>query len=180
VDVARFARRPLAPAPRLVDLLDIDSVSRRQRSRDHVARDAALIGFVGERQQRARVAHRQAARRDLAAHFVGQLEQAQEFATDARSLPTARRCLPASVELVGEPAIGERLVDRVQISRAGCFRSAPSRAATAPRRRDVAHDDRHAQQAGELRGAPAALAGDDLEAIADLADDDRLDDRRWP
>ena len=27
-----------------------------------------------------------------------------------------------------------------------------------------------------LRGAPAAFAGDDLKAIADLADDDRLDD----
>ena len=31
-------------------------------------------------------------------------------------------------------------------------------------------------QAGELGGAPAALAGDDLKAIADSADDDRLDD----
>ena len=41
---------------------------------------------------------------------------------------------------------------------------------------DVADDDRHAEQAGLLRGAPAALAGDDLKPVADLAHDDRLDD----
>ena len=43
-------------------------------------------------------------------------------------------------------------------------------------RRDVADDDRHAQQAGELGGAPAPFAGDDLESIADPPHDDRLDD----
>ena len=39
---------------------------------------------------------------------------------------------------------------------------------------DVAHDDGDLEQAGALRGAPAALAGDDLEAVADAADEDRL------
>src|SRR5712691_3017820 len=41
---------------------------------------------------------------------------------------------------------------------------------------DVADDDGDAEQAGEPGGAPAALAGDDLKAIAGFAHDDRLDD----
>ena len=41
---------------------------------------------------------------------------------------------------------------------------------------NVAHDDGHLEQAGALRRAPAALAGDDLVAVADRAHDDRLDD----
>src|SRR5882672_8050663 len=45
-----------------------------------------------------------------------------------------------------------------------------------PAGRDVADDDGDAEQAGEPGGAPAALAGDDLKAIAGLAHDDRLDD----
>ena len=68
VDVGRlrrggFARRPAA----FDDLLDERlGLAHRQAARDDVARDAALLGFVGEREQRARVAHRQAARRDFA------------------------------------------------------------------------------------------------------------------
>ena len=41
---------------------------------------------------------------------------------------------------------------------------------------DLADDHRHAQQAGDLRGPPPALARDDLVAIAAAADQDRLDD----
>ena len=47
---------------------------------------------------------------------------------------------------------------------------------------DVLDDDRDAGELGALRGAPAALAGDDLIALArgqrafDPADDDRLND----
>ena len=80
------------------------------------------------------------------------------------------------VELVGEAAIGERFFDRVQILALDVFDQRHLEQRLLLARRDVADDDRNAQQAGELRGAPAAFAGDDLEAIADLADDDRLDD----
>src|SRR3989442_12359098 len=45
-----------------------------------------------------------------------------------------------------------------------------------PAGREVADEDGDAEQAGEPGGAPAALAGDDLKAIAGLAHDDRLDD----
>ena len=41
---------------------------------------------------------------------------------------------------------------------------------------DVADDDRQLAEAGLDRGLVAALAGDDLEAVAALADDQRLDD----
>src|SRR5207247_8693375 len=41
---------------------------------------------------------------------------------------------------------------------------------------DVGHEYGDASETGELRGAPPALAGDDLEAIADASHHDRLDD----
>ena len=54
--------------------------------------------------------------------------------------------------------------------------SAISRSERSCARRHLADDDWHAEQAGLPGRAPAALAGDDLKSIADLADDDRLDD----
>src|SRR6266496_615186 len=42
--------------------------------------------------------------------------------------------------------------------------------------RDVADRDRHAEKSGELRGAPPAFAGDDVEPVAGAANDDRLND----
>src|SRR5271155_519619 len=42
--------------------------------------------------------------------------------------------------------------------------------------RDVADDDRNAEQARALRRTPAALTGDQLEAAGNSADDERLND----
>ena len=67
-------------APRLASSVLLDErfgLAHRQAARDDVARDAALIGLGGERHDGARVAHRQRAGRDFAAHLVGQLQQAQ-------------------------------------------------------------------------------------------------------
>ena len=80
------------------------------------------------------------------------------------------------LEFVGEPAIGERFVDRVQILALDVLDERHLEQRLLLPARDVADDDRHAQEAGPLRGAPAALAGDDLKPVADRADDDRLDD----
>ena len=80
------------------------------------------------------------------------------------------------VEFVGEPPVGERFVDRVQIFALDVFDQRHLEQRLLLPGRDVADDDRHAQQAGESGGAPAALAGDDLKPVAVRADDDRLDD----
>ena len=110
---AALARR-LARFDELLD--ERFGLAHREAARDDVARRAPLIGFVGERQQRARVPHRQAARRDLGPHFVGQLEQPQEVG-DRRAILAdgGRDVFLLQVELVGEPAVGERLFDRVQV-----------------------------------------------------------------
>ena len=80
------------------------------------------------------------------------------------------------MELVGEAPVGERFFDRVQILALDVFDQRHLEQRLLLAGRHVAHDDRHAQEAGELCGAPAAFAGDDLKSIADLADHDRLDD----
>ncbi len=99
------------------------------------------------------------------------------MATVARSLPTAAAIVfLRQLKFVGEPPVGERFFDRIQVLALDVFDQRHLEQRSLLARRDVANDDRDAQQAGELRGAPAALAGDDLKAIADLADDDRLDD----
>ena len=80
------------------------------------------------------------------------------------------------MELIGEAPVGERFVDRVQILALDVFDQRHFEQRLLRAWRDVAHHDRHAQQPGDFRGTPAAFAGDDLESIADLAHDDRLDD----
>ena len=75
-------------------------------------------------------------------------------------------CFLRQVELVGEPPIGERFFDRVQILALDVFdqRHLEQRLLVAGRRRARRPAP---QQAGALRGAPAAFAGDDLIAVAD-------------
>ena len=81
------------------------------------SRDAcAAAPALGQRQQRTRVAHRQRARREVRAHFVGQLQQPQEVGDRAAVLADGRGDLVLrQPELVRQPLIGQRLVDRVQV-----------------------------------------------------------------
>ena len=123
------------------------------------------------------MAHRQASGRDFVPDFVGQLQQPQEVRDRRAILPhRGRDVFLRQLEFVGEAAVGERLFDRVQVLALDVLDERHLEERLLLPRRDVAHDDRDAEQAGALRGAPAALARDDLEAVADLADDDRLDD----
>ena len=75
-----------------------------------------------------------------------------------------------------EPAVRECLLDRIEIFALDVFDERHLEERLIAPRGDLLHDDRHAQQARALGRAPAALAGDDLKAIADLAHDDRLND----
>src|SRR5262249_27443929 len=80
------------------------------------------------------------------------------------------------LELVGQAAVGERRLDRIQILALDVLDERHLEERPLLSRRHVADDDRHALEAGHLRCTPAPLAGDDLKPIADLADDDWLDD----
>ena len=77
---------------------------------------AQLRRFVGNAEQRARVAHRQRARRDVRAHLLRQPQQ-PHVVRDRRSILADRvgDLLLRQMELVGEPAIRVRLLDRIQI-----------------------------------------------------------------
>ena len=137
-------------------------LAHRELLGDDVARDAQLRGFVGEAEQRARVAHRQRAGATFVAHLVRQLQQPQVVG-DRRAILADRvgDLFLRQVELVDEPAIGVRLFDRIEILALDVL---DQRHREQPVVGDVADDDRDLEQAGALRGAPAALAGDDLVA----------------
>ena len=87
------------------------------------------------------------------------------LATDERSFPTAVAiCFLREVELVGEAPVGERLFDRVQVLALDVLDERHLEQPLLVAAGDVPDDDRHLEEAGVLRGAPAALAGDDLVA----------------
>src|SRR5258708_36047512 len=81
----------------------------------------------------------------------------------------------AAFEFIGERVIALRLFHRVEIFALHVFDDRDlERVGVA----DVDRHDRHLVQAGELRRAPAALAGDDLKAVLHTLDGpyyDRLD-----
>ena len=121
--------------------------------------------------------HRQATGGDLGADFFRQLQQAEEV-RDRRAILAdgARDVLLLQVKLVGEPPVGEGLFNRVEVLALDVLDERHLQERSFLSRRDVADGDRHAQQAGELRGAPASFAGDDLEPIAHPPHHDGLDD----
>ena len=93
------------------------SVSRTERlRRDDVAGELELACFVGNAEQRTRVAHRQRARREVGAHFLGQPQQ-PDVIGDRRSILAdgVGDLLLREVEIVHEPAIGVRFLDRIQV-----------------------------------------------------------------
>ena len=103
--------------------------------------------------------------RDVRAHFLRQLQQ-PDVVGDRRSIlarPPSAISFLRELVLVGESAVRVRFFDRVQILALDVLderhleqrRSSPG---------DVADDDRHLEQAGALRRAPAPFAGDDLVA----------------
>ena len=126
----------------------------------------SCAALVGKAQQRARVAHRQRVRRHVRAHFLRQPQQ-PHVVGDRRAILAdgVGDLLLRQVEFVGEPAIGQRFLDRIQILALDVL---DQRDGQQPVLGNVADDDRHLEEAGALRRAPAALAGDDLVAAARL------------
>ena len=79
----------------------------------------------------------------------------------------------SEIELVGEALKGPGLFHRVQILALEVF---DKRHLEREFLGNLADDHRNARQRGPLRGAPTALAGNQLVAKTDPPDDERLDD----
>ena len=96
------------------------------------------------------------------------------LATVERALPDARRdVLGPQAELVDEPAEPVRGLDRVEVL---ALQVLDERDLELVDGIELADDRRDALEAGHARGAPAALAGDELVALDGLRDEDRLQD----
>jgi len=77
------------------------------------------------------------------------------------------------VKFIDEALKGVRLLDRVEIFALEVFHQ---RHLQRHLLRDISDDDRNTEQARALRCAPAAFAGDQLEAAGNPADHERLND----
>ena len=119
--------------------------------------------------------HREVACRDIGPDVLGQFQQTQKVG-DRRAVLADRvgDIVLRQLEFVGQAPIGLRFIDRVQVLALDVFDESHFEERPLLSGPDFAHHDWHAQQAGFLRRAPPALAGDDVKAIADLANDDRL------
>ena len=128
------------------------------------ARDPATLAVVRQRQQRAPVALGELAALDHRLHLVGQVEQAQQVGDgDAAATDQLGDALVREAELVDESRVGERLLDGVEVLAGDVLGQRDLE------RRDLVggpHERRDVLEAGELRGAQAPLAGDQLEAHA--------------
>ena len=118
--------------------------------------------------------------RDLAAldhreHVVGQLEQAQ-LVRDRRlrAADALRDVAERELELVHQHRVAARLLDRREVLARDVLDQAEQQRVAVV---GLADHGRHGRDAGLARGAPAALAGDQLvAALGARPDDDRLDD----
>ena len=101
--------------------------------------------------------------RDIGLHLGRQFRQPHHVGDVAAALADdLRNVVLAAFEFIGERVIALRLFHRIEIFALHVFDDRDlERVAVA----DVDRHDRHLVQAGDLRGAPAAFAGDDLEAV---------------
>ncbi len=119
--------------------------------------------------------HRELAGREKLLHAVGQLEQPQEVRHRRPLLAdTLRDLLLRQSELFVELVIGVRLFDRVQVLTLDVLDERDLE--RVPFAHHLLHDDGNRGQSSLQRGAEAALAGDELVAVARARDDERLHD----
>ena len=121
--------------------------------------------------------HAQTAGGDFGPHLIGQLQEPQIVRNGRAVLSdSGGDIFLRQLELVGKAPIRERLVYRIQIFALNVLDERELEPRPVAVGRDVADGDGDAKESGELGGAPAPFAGDDLEPIANAPDDDRLND----
>ena len=133
-------------------------------------------GDVVDGEQGARMAHRELSGSNAGAHLLGQTQQAKVIG-DRRAVLADRdgNLLLRQSRLVAEPLVGLRFLDGIEVLALDVL---DQRGLEEFLVADLGDVDRQLQQAGDLRCPPAALAGDDLEALALAAHDDRLHQAR--
>ena len=114
------------------------------------SRRMTLRRRVGQRKQRAGMPHRQGAGGEVGAHLVRKPEQAHEVRDRTAILPH-RGCdlVLREAELVCEPPVRERLVNRIEVLALDVLDEGELQQLLAIL--DVADDDRDLMQAGTLR-----------------------------
>ena len=118
---------------------------------------------IGHTDQRAGVSRRQLAVGDKGLHLCRQLRQPHHVGDMAAALADfLGDVFLAAFEFVGQRVIALRLFHRIEVFALHVLDDHDLECVAVA---DVDRDDRHLVQAGELRGAPAAFAGDDLVAI---------------
>ena len=171
--VARRPARPSPPASRSRSRAESPSATARRASA------SCSAGLASARSGRAWPAESCPSRRS-ALHLVRQLQEAQGVGDRRPALPHPLRDLVlGQPELLLQDPIGLGLFQRVEV---GALQVLDQRQlqelAVLPHR---AHHDRHRLEAGPLRGAPAALAGDDrVGAVAVRRDQEGLQDPLRP
>jgi hypothetical protein len=126
-------------------------------------------------QQRPAVSLGEIARGEQLERLIGEVEQAQQVGHgDTRAADAPAELLARQPELLDEQRAGARLLDRREVlARHVLDQRELERRGVVLR----AHERGHGVEAGELRGAPTAFAGDQLVGAAgERAHEDRLQD----
>ncbi len=163
--VSRTGARLAQPPHQLLGLAD------GQPLPDHGPEDVGLA-LDAEPAERPPVPLREAAVGDRGLDIRVEVEQAQRVGDGrARLADALGDALLGEPELVDELAVGEGLVDRVEV---GALDVLDERDLELVAIRELADERRDALEAREPGGAHAALAGDELVAVERLGDEDRL------
>src|SRR5215510_5678723 len=80
------------------------------------------------------------------------------------------------LELFGQPSVCERFFDWIEIFSLNVLDQCHFQERALLSRRYVSNDNRHTGETSFERGTPPTLTGNDLKPIANLPDDNRLDD----
>ena len=118
--------------------------------------------------------HCQCGRREIVPNFDRQAQQAHVIG-DGRPVPAhrARDRFLRELQLIAQASLGLRFLDRVEVFALDVLDERHLEQSIV---RNIAEHHGNLQEAGALRRAPPALAGDDLDSPVDPSDDDRLDD----
>jgi hypothetical protein len=144
---------------------------RQSLRRDPLRR--ADLPLAVEREQRPAMAHFDLAVEEERLHRFREVEQPQQVGRrGARAADRVGGLLVGQLELVDQAMHALRFLQRIEVFALDVLDQRHRERRLVG---DLAHDDRHFLQAGQARGAPATLAGDDLVALGvDRTHEDRL------
>jgi hypothetical protein len=172
-ELHRAPYRPAHHRPCALGLHALLGGAHRPRVREDLLTELQLFGRGVEREQRARMTHREATGAEIGLDELGQLEQAQAVGNAAAiTRDSLAQLLLRPRELGEQTLIGLRFFHRIQIFTQEVLDEGELEALRVAR---LANDRGNRGQPGELRRPPAPLAHDQLVAVAQTSDHDRLE-----